>query len=99
MLRDVTNLIPDIKVNHGGLEPPKKPKARVHPIVKLQNYIAKNNLKLMEFFKKFDADGSMSVSHAEFKQGLQVKQERSVRNSRDFNRATILQLHFFCFRN
>lgn len=73
MLRDVKNLIPDLIVNHGGLEPPKKPKTKAHPIVKLQNYINKHHLKLIDFFQKFDMDGSMSVSHAEFRQGLQVR--------------------------
>lgn len=68
------NLIPDIKIHHGGLEPPKKPKPRVHPMTKLQNYITKNNLKLIDFFQKFDTDGSMSVSHAEFREGLEVRQ-------------------------
>ena len=72
---EVLDIIPNCKFNHGGLEPPKKPKARVHPMTKLQSYITKNNLKLIDFFQKFDTDGSMSVSHAEFKEGLEVNDQ------------------------
>ena len=74
IVQDLKNLIPDIKVYHGGMEPPKKPKVRLHPMAKVQNYITKHNLKLIDFFKRFDQDGSMSVSHAEFKEGLEVFQ-------------------------
>lgn len=42
-------------------------------MVKLQNYIDKHNLKLIDFFQKFDKDGSMSVSHEEFADGIQVR--------------------------
>lgn len=63
---------PDLKIHYGGNRIPKRPKARVHPMVKLQNYIAKHNLKLLDFFNKFDTDGSMSVSREEFMQGIQV---------------------------
>jgi len=60
-------------ISLSGLEPPPKPKARLHPMVKLQNYIDKHNLKLIDFFQKFDKDGSMSVSHEEFADGIQVR--------------------------
>lgn len=59
-------------MKHGGMEPPKKPKAPVHPMVKLANYIQKNNLRLVDFFNKFDKDGSMSVTYEEFEQGIEV---------------------------
>ena len=64
--------IPDIKMRHGGMEPPAKPRARIHPMIKLTNYIEKNNLRLVEFFNKFDKDGSMSVTYEEFEQGIEV---------------------------
>lgn len=41
-------------------------------MVKLTNYIEKNNLRLVDFFNKFDKDGSMSVTYAEFQQGIEV---------------------------
>lgn len=49
-----------------------KPKARIHPIIKLRNYIEKTHLKLIDFFNKFDKDGSMSVTQQEFKEGISV---------------------------
>lgn len=54
------------------MEPPPKPKARVHPMVKLVNYIEKHELRLVDFFNKFDKDGSMSVTHEEFVEGIEV---------------------------
>nr|XP_006822346.1 PREDICTED: uncharacterized protein C14orf166B homolog isoform X1 [Saccoglossus kowalevskii] len=62
---------PDIKVKHGGSEEEKKKKAKVNPMQKLQKYIQKNNLRLVDFFNKFDKDGSMSVSYEEFREGLE----------------------------
>jgi len=41
-------------------------------MVKLANYIQKNNLRLVDFFNKFDKDGSMSVTYEEFEQGIEV---------------------------
>ena len=64
--------LPDIKMRHGGDGVPKKPKARVHPMVKLKNYIDRNNLRLVDFFNKFDTDNSMSVTREEFAQGIEV---------------------------
>ena len=40
--------------------------------VKLQNYIEKRKMRLIDFFNQFDADGSMSVTREEFSQGLEV---------------------------
>ena len=54
------------------MEPPQKPKAKVHPMVKLVNYIEKHELRLVDFFNKFDKDGSMSVTHEEFVEGIEV---------------------------
>jgi len=41
-------------------------------MVKLQNYITKHNIKLIDFFKKFDVDGNMSLGNNEFRQALEV---------------------------
>ena len=41
--------------------------------VKLKNYIERNNLRLVDFFNKFDKDGSMSVTREEFAQGIEVQ--------------------------
>lgn len=44
----------------------------MHPMVKLQNYITKYNLKLIDFFRRFDLDGNMNIGYSEFKEGLEV---------------------------
>ena len=64
--------LPGVRMRHGGTEPPLKPKVRAHPMLRLMTYIDKNKLRLVDFFNKFDKDGSMSVTHEEFKQGLSV---------------------------
>ena len=70
--KQVLEQIPSLKLKHGGMEPPQKPKAKIHPMVKLANYIEKHNLRLVDFFNKFDKDGSMSVTHEEFVEGIEV---------------------------
>ena len=59
-----------IKISTGCDIPPLKPKKRVHPMMKLRIYVQKRNLKLHEFFAKFDKDGSMAVSYDEFREGI-----------------------------
>ena len=49
-----------------------KPKIKIHPIVKLKNWFEKHHMKLIDFFTKFDKDGSMTVSRDEFKSGILV---------------------------
>ena len=70
--KQVLEQIPSLKLKHGGMEPPQKPKAKIHPMMKLANYIEKHNLRLVDFFNKFDKDGSMSVTHEEFVEGIEV---------------------------
>ena len=72
IFKQVQEQVPQLKMRHGGMEAPLKPKARMHPMVKLMAYIDKNSLRLVDFFNKFDKDGSMSVTHEEFRQGLKV---------------------------
>ena len=38
----------------------------------MNKYCEDNNINIVELFARFDGDGSMSVSHDEFKQGLRV---------------------------
>ena len=68
----VKEQLPNLQLRHGGDAIPKKPKARVHPMVKLKNYIDRNNLRLVDFFNKFDKDNSMSVTREEFAEGIGV---------------------------
>ncbi|KAK7487894.1 hypothetical protein BaRGS_00020795 [Batillaria attramentaria] len=69
--KQVQEQIPDLKLRHGGTEIPLKPRPPVDPMNKLMAYVDKHNLRIVDFFNKFDKDGSMSVSYDEFKQGLQ----------------------------
>ncbi|XP_033748788.1 leucine-rich repeat-containing protein 74B-like isoform X2 [Pecten maximus] len=87
--KQVQEQCPDMKLKHGGMEPPKKPKKPVHPMVKLANYIQKNNLRLVDFFNKFDKDGSMSVTYEEFQQGIE---ETGIKLSNDEVSQLLLEL-------
>lgn len=61
---------PNIKVRTGSDGIILKPKVKVHPIVKLRNFFDKKNMKLVDFFTKYDKDGSMTVSKTEFREGI-----------------------------
>ncbi|XP_053374994.1 leucine-rich repeat-containing protein 74B-like isoform X4 [Mercenaria mercenaria] len=83
VFKQVQEQIPDIQLTHGGMEPPPKPKAKVHPMVKLVNYIEKHELRLVDFFNKFDKDGSMSVTHEEFVEGIETAREAIRKNAQE----------------
>lgn len=53
-------------MRYGGMELFKKLRVRIYLMVKLINYIEKNNFRFVDFFNKFDKDGSMSVIYEEF---------------------------------
>ena len=78
VFKQVQEQLPNIKMKHGGDGLVPKPKAKVHPMIKLQNYIEKNNLRLVDFFNRFDKDGSMSVTREEFKEGIDVSLNTTV---------------------
>jgi hypothetical protein len=61
---------PSIQVKTGcdGLK--LKPKAKVHPIVKIKNYVDKKNLKILDFFLEYDKDSLMTVSKSDFVAGI-----------------------------
>ncbi|XP_033628427.1 leucine-rich repeat-containing protein 74B-like isoform X1 [Asterias rubens] len=70
LFNELKEIRPNVKVHHGGMKEAVKPKLKLNPMLKLQRYIQKNNLRLVDFFNKFDKDGSMSVTYAEFEEGL-----------------------------
>ncbi|XP_059173459.1 leucine-rich repeat-containing protein 74B-like isoform X2 [Physella acuta] len=70
--KQVEEKFPQLKMSHGGTEMPLKPKQRVHPLIKLNAFINSRNIRLVEFFNQFDKDGTMNVSKAEFRQGLEL---------------------------
>jgi hypothetical protein len=65
-------MFPHIEVKTGCDGIKLKPKVKIHPIVKLRNYLEKHHLKLIDFFSKFDKDGSLTVTKEEFRSGLAV---------------------------
>ena len=46
---------------------------RRNPYEKLRNYCKSAGYRLMDLFKDFDKDGSMTISRDEFERGLNVK--------------------------
>ena len=76
--RDISQTVkeqfPVIKLKTGGDGVPKKPKIKLHPMIKLRNFITKNNLRLQDVFAQWDKDNSMSVTHDEFTQGITVSE-------------------------
>lgn len=66
-------MYPNVVIKTGCDQIKLKPKNKLHPILKLKNYMDKHKIKLIDFFNKFDKDGSLSVSHEEFLLGLDVK--------------------------
>lgn len=65
-------VLPNCKVRTGNDGVILKPKVKIHPIVKLRNFFDKKNMKLSDFFTKYDKDGSMTVSRSEFRSGVNV---------------------------
>ena len=66
-------MFPNVIIKTGCDQIKLKPKSKLHPILKLKNYMDKHKIKLIDFFNKFDKDGSLSVSREEFLMGLTVK--------------------------
>ena len=44
----------------------------------MAKYADERNINIIDLFARFDADGSMSVSHEEFKIGLKVKHQHFI---------------------
>ena len=42
-------------------------------LVLMANYVQENHMTMVDLFSQFDKDGSMSVTHDEFKEGLRVR--------------------------
>lgn len=43
-----------------------------NPITKIKDYMTKNGLRLIDFFKQMDKDQSNTITFDEFKRGVQV---------------------------
>ena len=70
--------LPHIRVRTGCDELKLKPKAKIHPIVKIKNYMEKKKLKILDFFAEFDKDSTMIVSRQDFISGIKVKIKSSM---------------------
>ncbi|PAA66046.1 hypothetical protein BOX15_Mlig009974g1, partial [Macrostomum lignano] len=62
--------MPELKVEV-GVKVPHREKAKVHPMMKLRNFVEKRGMKMIDFFNTFDKDRSMSVTREEFLEGLE----------------------------
>ncbi|XP_013389969.1 leucine-rich repeat-containing protein 74B [Lingula anatina] len=70
LLKQVQETFPELKCHHGGMEIFEMPEIKVHPMVKIDRFLEEQNLRLIDFFCRFDEDHSMSVTHEEFAQGM-----------------------------
>ena len=64
---------PNIQVTHGGLGGYVKPKPRPEPIDQLHKHLNEHNIKLMDVFRKFDADGTGIVPESDFREAIKVR--------------------------
>ena len=68
---------PEVSVIHGYTDSYGKRKLRQYNMVEealnaMKLYCEQHNLNIVELFSRFDTDGSMSVTHDEFREGLRV---------------------------
>lgn len=75
---EVCEKFPNFQIAHGYSDLYGKRRMKQYDIVEeamieITKYCKKHNTKMVDLFARFDADGSMSVSHEEFKIGLKVK--------------------------
>ncbi len=73
---------PDFVCRYGYMDSYGKRKLKRYDMVEeamgeMRKYCAEHGINIVELFSRFDADGSMSVTHEEFKLGLKVGMSRS----------------------
>lgn len=72
LLKEVNELLPKLIVYHGGLGgSPQKAADRPKPMKVLRDHIQKNNMRVLDFFKRMDKDASKAITIEEFVAGLQ----------------------------
>ena len=62
----------NIQITHGGLGGYVKPKPRPEPIHQLHKHLTEHNIKLMDVFKKFDAEDTGLVTEPNFREAIKV---------------------------
>eukprot|EP00795_Rhopilema_esculentum_P015564 gene15564-6829_t len=71
LLREISDLHPKLKVVHGGAGGAHgKADQRPKPMKVLKDYVKNNRMRLFDFFSMMDKDKSMSLTLAEFANGL-----------------------------
>ena len=71
LLRDLSDLYPELSIMHGGAGGAHgKADPRPKPMKVLKDYVKNNRMRLFDFFSMMDKDKSMSLSLAEFANGL-----------------------------
>ena len=79
LCKEVQQMRPDIKINHGGPGGAAfKPKTRPSPMKILKNWIEDNQMRLLDLFNTLDKDKSMNITVKEFADGLKVKLYRLI---------------------
>ena len=68
---------PELEVVYGYTHSYGKRKMKTYNVVEealtiIHEYLRMHDMTMAELFSRFDADGSMSVTHDEFKEGLKV---------------------------
>ena len=76
-LEEVLNHHHNLAVRYGYTDSYGKRKLKHYNVVEealmaMNKYCDDNKINIVELFTRFDEDGSMSVTHDEFKQGLKV---------------------------
>ncbi|RUS83338.1 hypothetical protein EGW08_008885 [Elysia chlorotica] len=74
-IQEVKDLNEGLEIVHGYTDSYGKRKLVSYDMTEeairiMQEYCANHNMSMVDMFTKFDADGSMSVTHDEFRQGL-----------------------------
>ncbi|KAL8577659.1 hypothetical protein ACOMHN_060770 [Nucella lapillus] len=74
-IEEMQTVHPDLTIVYGYTDSYGKRKLRSYDMVTeaievMQSYCQMQGITLVELFARFDADGSMSVTHAEFREGL-----------------------------
>ncbi|KAG6936716.1 leucine rich repeat containing 74A [Chelydra serpentina] len=72
LLDVVCQVHPELDVIYGGVRGfiSKKPEQRPDPMKLIQNYLDERKLRLWDFFKNMDKDGSMKIPVAEFRKAM-----------------------------
>uniref|UniRef100_A0A673K4C7 Leucine rich repeat containing 74A n=1 Tax=Sinocyclocheilus rhinocerous TaxID=307959 RepID=A0A673K4C7_9TELE len=67
---------PSLEVHYGGVGGfiAKKPCKRVNPMKVIQDYLDQRKLRLWDFFRNIDKDGTMRVPVVDFRKAVQIEQ-------------------------